>query len=111
MRVCCQGAAEAAGVALRDIDFFIFHTPVPWFAPFAARALEVDPSRTICTNRWFSNVGPALMPANLHYAARQRKIKHGDLVLLQSIGSASSAGAVVMRWNAPPLGPAPAGLD
>lgn len=111
VRTCCQAAVKAAGVSLADIDFFIFHTPVPWFAPFAARVLEVDSARTICTNRWFSNVGPVLMPANLHHAARLGKVQHGDLVLLQSIGSVSSAGAAVMRWSAPPLGPPPAGLE
>lgn len=110
VREACLGAAEAAGVTLAEIDFFIFHTPVPWFAPFAARALEVDPSRTICTNRWYANTGPALMPGNLHYAATKGKLRKGDLVLLQSIGSASSAGASVMRWNEPALGKSPSGV-
>lgn len=107
VRECCLGAAKAANVSLSDIDFFIFHTPVPWFAPFAARALEIDPAKTVCTNRFYANTGPALMPGNLHYAAQNGRLKNGDLVLLQSIGSASSAGAVVMRWNEPTLGPSP----
>ena len=108
VREVCLGAAQAAGVSLSDIDFFIFHTPMPWFVPFAARALEIDPAKTVCTNKFYGNTGPALMPANLHYAVQTGRIKRGDLVLLQSIGSASSAGAVVMRWNAPGLGPSPA---
>lgn len=107
VRECCLGAAKAADVSLSDIDFFIFHTPVPWFAPFAARALEIDPAKTVCTNRYYANTGPALMPGNLHYAVENGRIRKGDLVLLQSIGSASSAGAVVMRWNEAPLGPSP----
>ncbi len=111
VRTCCLGAAAAANVSLSDIDFFVFHTPVPWFAPFAARALEVDPARTVCTNRWFANIGPALMPINLLYAAHQGRIRRGDLVLLQSIGSVSSAGATIVRWNEPALGPLPPGID
>lgn len=110
VRECCLGAAEAANVSLSEIDFFVFHTPMPWFAPFAARALEIDPGKTVCTNRFYGNTGPALMPANLHYAASNRRIKKGDLVLLQSIGSASSAAAAVVRWNEPELGPQPAGI-
>jgi len=111
VRECCLGAVEKAGVSLSDIALFVFHTPVPWFARFAARALEVDPERTICTNRFYANTGPALMPGNLHYAARKGRLRTGDLVLLQSIGSASSAAAVVMRWNEPALGPDPDGVD
>jgi len=52
-----------------------------------------------------------LMPGNLHYAARKVGLRRGDLVLLQSIGSASSAAAVVMRWNEPALGPTPPNVD
>ena len=111
VRECCLGAVKAAGVSLSDIALFVFHTPVPWFARFAARALEVDPERTVCTNRFYANTGPALMPGNLHYAARKGRLRDGDLVLLQSIGSASSAAAVVMRWNEPALGPDPDGVD
>ena len=107
VRECCLGAVKAANVSLSDIDFFIFHTPVPWFAPFAARALEIDPAKTVCTNRYYANTGPALMPGNLHYAVENGRIRKGDLVLLQSIGSASSAGAAVMRWNGATLGPSP----
>jgi 3-oxoacyl-[acyl-carrier-protein] synthase-3 len=105
VRHCCERAADRAGVRLADIDFFVFHTPVPWFVPFAAKTLGVDVSRTICTNHKYANTGPALMPGNLHAAAASGRLKRGDLVLLQSIGSASSAAAAVMRWNAPALGP------
>lgn len=110
VREVCLGAAKAANVSLSDIDFFVFHTPMAWFAPFAAKALEVDPAKTVCTNRWYGNTGPALMPGNLHYAAHNRRIKKGDLVLLHSIGSASSTGAVVVRWNEPALGPSAEGV-
>lgn len=105
VREVCLGAAEASKVSLSEIDFFVFHTPMPWFAPFAARALEIDPKKTVCTNRWYGNTGPALMPGNLHYAAKQGLIQKDDLVLIQSIGSASSAGAVVVRWGDVGLGP------
>ncbi len=105
VRECCLGAADRARVRLSDIALFVFHTPVPWFPPFAAKLLGVDPARTVSVNAWTSNIGPALMPANLHHAASTGRLRHGDLVMLQSIGSASSAAAAVIRWNAPGLGP------
>jgi 3-oxoacyl-[acyl-carrier-protein] synthase III len=101
---CCKGAARAAGVKLQDIDFFVFNTPLPWYARFCARALEIDPERTISTYPLYANVGPALPSVNLYHAARSGKIQNGDLVLLYTIGSVSTAGAMVMRWGDVKLG-------
>jgi 3-oxoacyl-[acyl-carrier-protein] synthase-3 len=104
VRTVCSAAVRAAGVDLKDISLFVFHTAVPWFSAFAARALDVDPKKTICTNRHYGNTSAALMPANLLHAAHEGRIRRGDLVLLQSVGAASSAGAAVLRWNEPGLG-------
>jgi 3-oxoacyl-[acyl-carrier-protein] synthase III len=109
VRTCAQGAAAAAGVKLGDIDFFVFQTSTAWFAAFAARALEVDPARTISTYPLYANVGSALMPANLFHAAHARRIERGSLVMVLSLGAASSANAAVVRWGDVGLGPPPAG--
>jgi 3-oxoacyl-[acyl-carrier-protein] synthase-3 len=105
LRSCCAGAAEDAGVRLSDIDFFVFNTPTAWNHAFAARALGVDLSRTISTYPLYGNIGPALVPVNLHRAAAEGKIARGDRVLLYAIGSVSSASAAVIRWGEVALGP------
>lgn len=104
---CCEGACASAGVSKDDIDFFVFNTPVAWHHRFGARALGVDPSRTMTTYPSYANIGPALMPVNLFHAAHEGKIKRGDLVLCYAVGSVSTAGAVVMRWGDVALGPPP----
>jgi 3-oxoacyl-[acyl-carrier-protein] synthase III len=104
---CCSRAARTAGVRIEDIDFFVFNTPTAWFSSFAARALGIDLARTTSTYHRYANVGPALMPANLHHAASAGLIEPGDLVMLYAVGSVSSASAVVMRWGEVSLGPAP----
>jgi 3-oxoacyl-[acyl-carrier-protein] synthase III len=111
LRQCVFGALDRASLELDDIDFFVFNTPTAWFAEFAANALGVDRSKTISTNHWYANVGPVLMPANLHAAARTGKVKRGDRVLLYSIGSVSSASAAIVRWGDVALGPDPAGVN
>ena len=105
---CCDGALAKAGLSRDDVDFFVFNTPTAWYGRFCARALGVPPERTIDTYPQYANIGPALMPVNLHAAARSGRIAAGDLVLVYSIGSVSSAGAVVMRWGDVGLGPEPA---
>jgi 3-oxoacyl-[acyl-carrier-protein] synthase III len=103
---CSRGALRSAGLDLKDVDFFVFNTPTAWYASFCARAMGVDPSRTVNTYPLYANVGPALMPVNLHHAARSGKIKRGDRVLLYTVGSVSTASASIIRWGDVGLGPA-----
>jgi 3-oxoacyl-[acyl-carrier-protein] synthase-3 len=106
LRACADGALRAAGVALSEIDFFVFNTPTAWFAATCARVLEIDPARTLDTYPAYANLGPALMPVNLHHAAVSGKITRGDLVLAFTVGSVGTASAAVMRWGDVALGPA-----
>jgi 3-oxoacyl-[acyl-carrier-protein] synthase-3 len=107
IRTVCLGAAEAAGVALADIDFFVFPTPVPWYSSFGARVLGIDPARTISTHGFYCNIGPVLPAVNLYHAAESARIDADSLVLVSTIGSVSSAAAAVMRWGQVALGPTP----
>lgn len=107
LRKCCQGALDDAGLKLSDIDHFVFNTPTAWYSKFCARALGIDGERVTNTYPKYANMGPALLPANLFHAAREQPIKKGDRVLLYSIGSISSAGAMVVRWGDTALGTDP----
>lgn len=107
LTTCCRGAADAAGVSLHEIDFFVFNTPTAWYADFGADVLGIERSRTISTYPIYTNIGPALMPANLYHAASEAKIREGDTVMLYSVGSASTAMALVLRWGDVALGTPP----
>lgn len=107
LRECVEGAAAAAGVGLDEIDFFAFNTPTAWYGEFCVKTLGIPRDRTINTYPLYANMGPVLWPVNLHHAASLGRPKKGDLVLLYSVGSVSSAGSVVMRWGDVGLGPLP----
>lgn len=107
LRECVGGAAAAAGVELSAIDFFAFNTPTAWYARFCVETLGIPADRTINTYPLYANMGPVLWPVNLHQAASLGRPKRGDLVMVYSVGSVSSAGAVVMRWGDVALGPLP----
>jgi 3-oxoacyl-[acyl-carrier-protein] synthase-3 len=108
VRACSLGAVEAAGVSLDDIQFFAFNTPTAWYANLCVRALDIDPDRTINLYPQYANIGPVLPIANMYYGAQTGKVKENDLVLVYTIGSASTAVATVMRWGDVKLGPVPA---
>ncbi|MEM6291684.1 MAG: 3-oxoacyl-[acyl-carrier-protein] synthase III C-terminal domain-containing protein [Myxococcota bacterium] len=99
LRACTDGVLSKAGLALADIDFFVFHTPTAWFADFAANALGVPRDKTVCTYEDYANIGPALTTANLHRAASRGRLRSGDRVLVFGPGSAASSAAVVLEWG------------
>ncbi len=105
LRACCEKAAQAAGVRLSEIDFLACNTPTAWFSAFAGRALGIAPEKTISSFTKTGNIGCALLPVNLHMAALEGKVKRGDLVMLFSVGSVSTASAAVIRWGETALGP------
>ncbi|MFJ2061331.1 3-oxoacyl-ACP synthase III family protein [Streptomyces sp. NPDC087908] len=107
VRRCVAAALDRAGHTQEDVDFFVFNTPVAWFASFAARSLGIDLARTSSVYDRYANIGAVLTPANLFHAVHEGLIKDGDLIVLFGVGSVSTAGAVVMRWNGAALGPAP----
>lgn len=104
---CIGEALRKAKVKLSDIDFFVFNTPLAWYARFCARLLDIDPGKTISLYPLYSNLGPTLPGVSLLHVARWDKIRRGDLILLYSVGSVSSCTAVVMRWGDVALGPLP----
>ncbi len=105
---CCKGAAKKAGVTLDEIKFFGFNTPTAWYANLCAQALGIDRDRAIDLYPQYANIGPVLPIANLYHAAQSQKIRENDLVMVYTIGSASTAAATVMRWGDVKLGPVPA---
>ena len=108
IRKCCQEAIAMAGVTLEDIDFFVFNTPMAWYADVCTRVLGIDPERTIDMNAKYANIGAVLPISGLYHAAHEGKIRENDLVLIYTIGSSSNAGASVVRWGEVALGPFPA---
>jgi len=100
-------ALQKAGLGIGDIDWLVVNTPTAWYAPFCARVLGFERSRTIDTFPRYANCGPALMPVNLYTAATELPIRRGDRVLIHAVGSASSSGSAVVRWGDVALGPAP----
>jgi 3-oxoacyl-[acyl-carrier-protein] synthase-3 len=99
VRATCLEALSRAGVRLDAIDYFAFSTPLAWSAQMSADALGVDPSRTIDLFARYANVGAPFPFVHLHEAARAGRIPPGALVLVFTVGSTSSAGAVVLRMG------------
>ena len=104
---CTTRALAKAGLALEDIDHFVFNTPLAWYASFCASSLGVDRRQTLSVYPFYANAGPALLGLNLFHAAHWKGFEAGELVLLYSVGSVSSCAASVVRWGDVALGEVP----
>jgi 3-oxoacyl-[acyl-carrier-protein] synthase-3 len=107
LRACVDGALSMAALSTKDVDFWIFNTPNAWYADFCADVIGVERSRTHSVYPRYSNIGAALMPATLYHALHEGRVRPGDLVALYSVGSTSTASAIVMRLDEVALGPYP----
>ncbi len=104
LRRSVDGALSDAGLGLGDIDFLVCNTPTAWSAEFCANVLGLPLERTIDNYPRYANCGPVLWPNNLHTAMREGKLRPGDVVLGFSVGSVSTASAVVFRVGDVALG-------
>ncbi|WP_272005106.1 3-oxoacyl-ACP synthase III family protein [Nannocystis radixulma] len=106
VRDACLEAVRKAGMEIGDVDVFICNTPLAWYADFFAQALGVGRERTISTYDRYANIGPALMPVNMHAAATKGLLARGRVALVFTVGTVSTAGAAVMRWGDVAVDPA-----
>jgi 3-oxoacyl-[acyl-carrier-protein] synthase-3 len=107
LRTCTDGAMAAAGVTLDDIDFLVVNTPTAWYGEFCARTLGFGMDRVVDNYPQYANIGPSLWINNLHTALADGRVRPGDLVLGYSVGSVSTATAVVYRMGEVAVGPRP----
>lgn len=103
----CRGALDRAGVDLRDIAYFGCSTPLAWFASLCRDALGLSADRTLDLFPRVGNAGLPFPAIHLHHAVSEGRLRRGDLALLFTVGSTSSAGAMVVRAGDWALGPHP----
>lgn len=108
---CTGGALNKAGIALSDIDHFVFNTPLAWYTRFCARTLGVSVDKTLDVYPLYANVGPCLLGTGLLHAAHWNGIEPGDRILLYTVGSVSSCAAAVIQWGDVALGELPTGVS
>lgn len=103
----CRGALARAGVRLDQIQMVGCSTPLAWFASLCREALGVDEDRAVDLFPRLGNAGLPFPAIHLHHAVAEGRLEPGGLALLFTVGSTSSAGAMVVRAGDWALGPHP----
>jgi 3-oxoacyl-[acyl-carrier-protein] synthase-3 len=91
-------SAEAAGITVADIDWFVPHQANQRILDGTGRKLGIPGEKVISTVALHGNTSAASVPLALDTAVRDGRIKRGDLILLEAMGGGFTWGAALIRW-------------
>ena len=93
-----EDAFKAAGYGVADIDWFVPHQANKRIIDGSAHKLGIEPAKVVTTVDRHGNTSAASIPLALADAVADRRIKRGDLVLLEAMGGGFTWGAALLRW-------------
>jgi len=93
-----EGALEQSGFKSEDIDWFVPHQANKRIIDGVARKLGLSPEQVVLTLDRHGNTSAASIPLALNDAVTDRRIKRGDLVMLEAMGGGLTWGATLIRW-------------
>jgi 3-oxoacyl-[acyl-carrier-protein] synthase III len=93
-----EDAFAATGYTADDIDWFIPHQANKRIIDGSAHKLGIAPAKIVTTVDRHGNTSAASIPLALADALAERRIKRGDLLLLEAMGGGFTWGAVLLRW-------------
>ena len=91
-------ALDAAGLTAADVDWVVPHQANLRILEATAKKLGLDSDQVIVTVQDHANTSAASVPLALDVAARDGRVKPGDLLLLEAMGGGFTWGAAVVRW-------------
>jgi len=93
-----EDAFKGAGYSVADIDWFVPHQANKRIIDGSAHKLGIDPAKVVITVDRHGNTSAASIPLALADAVADRRIKRGDLILLEAMGGGFTWGAALVRW-------------
>jgi 3-oxoacyl-[acyl-carrier-protein] synthase-3 len=91
-------AFKATGYTVADIDWFVPHQANKRIIDGSAHKLGIPASKVVTTVDRHGNTSAASIPLALSDAVADRRIKRGDLLLLEAMGGGFTWGAALVRW-------------
>jgi 3-oxoacyl-[acyl-carrier-protein] synthase-3 len=87
-----------AKITAEDLTWFVPHQANKRIIDASARKLGIADEKVVVTVDLHGNTSAASVPLALDVAARDGRIRKGDLVLLEAMGGGFTWGAVLVRW-------------
>jgi 3-oxoacyl-[acyl-carrier-protein] synthase III len=92
-------ATAAAGLALDDIDLFVYHQANARILTAVGEKLGLRPDRVVDCISELGNTTAATLPLALEHSVRTGRLRSGDRVLLAAFGAGFVWGATVLEWG------------
>jgi 3-oxoacyl-[acyl-carrier-protein] synthase-3 len=93
-----EDAFKATGYSATDIDWFVPHQANKRIIDGSARKLGIAPEKVVVTVDRHGNTSAASIPLALADAVADRRIKRGNLILLEAMGGGFTWGSALLRW-------------
>ena len=93
-----EDAFKATRTTVADIDWFVPHQANKRIIDGSAHKLGIPPSKIVTTVDRHGNTSAASIPLALADAVADRRIKRGDLLLLEAMGGGFTWAAALIRW-------------
>jgi 3-oxoacyl-[acyl-carrier-protein] synthase-3 len=90
-------AAEDAGIAVADFDWFIPHQANQRILEGVAKRLGISPEKVVVTVAEHANTSAASIPLAMAQGVEDGRIKPGQLLLLEAMGGGLTWGACALR--------------
>jgi 3-oxoacyl-[acyl-carrier-protein] synthase-3 len=91
-------AFKATGTSADDIDWFVPHQANKRIIDGSAHKLGIAPEKVVLTVDRHGNTSAASIPLALADAVADRRIKRGNLILLEAMGGGFTWGSALLRW-------------
>jgi 3-oxoacyl-[acyl-carrier-protein] synthase-3 len=92
-------AIESAGLALEDIDIFVYHQANARIIKAVGERLRLPAERVVDCIECFGNTSAASIPLALDWAQKKGMLEQGAHLLLASIGAGFTWGGMVVTWG------------
>jgi 3-oxoacyl-[acyl-carrier-protein] synthase-3 len=96
-----RDACERAGVALDDVDLFVYHQANARITKVVAERLELPMERVADYIGDIGNTSAASIPLALAFARDEDRLHPGDTVLVAAVGAGFTWGGAVLEWGGP----------
>jgi 3-oxoacyl-[acyl-carrier-protein] synthase III len=93
-----EDAFKATGYTAADIDWFVPHQANKRIIDGSAHKLGIAPEKVVITVDRHGNTSAASIPLALADAVADRRIRRGNLVLLEAMGGGFTWGSALLRW-------------
>ena len=89
---------DSLGINIDAIDWFVPHQANLRILQTTAKKLKLKEEKIIVTVDRHANTSSASIPVAMATAIKERKIKRGDMLLLEAFGAGFTWGAILLRY-------------